>query len=48
MTRLPVAWTNVYAGGRVFYTTLGHPGDFQSEAFRRLLENAIRWAIDRN
>ena len=42
----PVAWTNVYQGGRVFYTTLGHPDDFQLDAFDRLLLNAIRWAIE--
>jgi type 1 glutamine amidotransferase len=43
----PVAWTNTCQGGRVFYTTLGHPGDFQLEAFNRLLENAIRWVLQR-
>jgi nicotinamidase-related amidase/type 1 glutamine amidotransferase len=42
----PVAWTNNYQGGRVFYTTLGHPGDFQIEAFNRLLLNAVRWAVE--
>jgi hypothetical protein len=42
----PVAWTNTYEGARVFYTTLGHPGDFQIEAFNRLLSNAVRWALD--
>ncbi len=41
----PVAWTNSYLGGRVFYTTLGHPGDFQLEAFNRLLANGVRWAM---
>jgi hypothetical protein len=41
----PVAWTNTYGDGRVFYTTLGHPGDFQIEAFNHLLRNAIRWAL---
>ena len=41
----PVAWTNTYQGGRVFYTTLGHPGDFPAESFNRLLLNAVRWAI---
>jgi hypothetical protein len=41
----PVAWTNSYAGGRVFYTSLGHPGDFQGDAFPRLLRNAIDWAL---
>jgi len=41
----PVAWTNATAaGGRVFYTSLGHPQDFEIEAFRRLLRNAIFWA----
>jgi hypothetical protein len=41
----PVAWTNTYQGGRVFYTTLGHPGDFRIPAFTRLLVNAIHWAL---
>jgi nicotinamidase-related amidase len=40
----PVAWTNTYRGGRVFYTSLGHPEDFKQPAFRRLLSNAIVWA----
>lgn len=43
----PVAWTNTYQGARVFYTTLGHPGDFQIEAFNRLLLNAIHWSLGR-
>lgn len=42
----PVAWTNTSSGGgRVFYTSLGHPDDFKSQAFRRLLKNGIEWAI---
>lgn len=41
----PVAWVNRRAdGGRSFYTSLGHPDDFATPAFRRLLANAIRWA----
>jgi nicotinamidase-related amidase len=43
----PVAWTHTYQGGRVFYTTLGHPGDFQMEPFNQLLLGAIRWALER-
>ena len=41
----PVAWTNtsVY-GGRVFYTSLGHPDDFESAAFHTMLVNAMLWA----
>jgi len=41
----PVAWTNSYEGGRVFYTTLGHWDDFKNRSFNRLLKNAIRWAL---
>ncbi len=41
----PVAWVRTYKGGRIFYTSLGHPDDFQHAAFRRLLTNAIRWAL---
>jgi len=43
----PVAWTNTYQGARVFYTTLGHPGDFQIGAFNRLLLNAVHWSLGR-
>lgn len=42
----PVAWTwkNRY-GGRVFFTTMGHPEDFEVEAFQRLLVNAVYWCL---
>ncbi len=43
----PVAWTNVHRGGRVFYTTLGSPADFETPAFRGLLLNALLWAVDK-
>jgi type 1 glutamine amidotransferase len=44
----PVAWTRAYGPkrARVFYTSLGHPQDFEEPAFRRLLLNAIQWALD--
>jgi len=35
----PVAFTNIYCGGRVFFTMLGHPDDFKSELFCKLLVN---------
>jgi len=42
----PVAWTNIRnGGGRVFYTSLGHVGDFKIPAFRKLLKNGIAWAV---
>jgi type 1 glutamine amidotransferase len=43
----PVAWTWQHRGGRVFYTSLGHIEDFQVEALRRLLVNAVFWCLDR-
>ncbi|HZN60241.1 MAG TPA: isochorismatase family protein [Planctomycetota bacterium] len=43
----PVAWTNAYRGGRVFYTSLGSPSDFEQGAFRGLLVRAIFWAMER-
>ncbi|MBL7038530.1 MAG: isochorismatase family protein [Pirellulaceae bacterium] len=42
----PVAWTATYNGGRVFFTTLGHPSDFKNEAFNELLLGGIRWTLD--
>ena len=45
--REPVAWTHTSpGGGKVFYTSLGHPYDFTVTQFRRMLRNAIYWAVD--
>jgi type 1 glutamine amidotransferase len=41
----PVAWTKVTRKQRVFFTTLGHPKDFEVESVRRLLINGIYWAL---
>jgi type 1 glutamine amidotransferase len=42
----PVAWTNLpKTGNRVFYTSLGHPEDFEIPDFRRLLVNGMVWAL---
>ena len=41
----PVAWTNTFKKARVFYTSLGHPDDFQVPAFNRILVNAIQWVL---
>lgn len=41
----PLAWTNTSKyGGRVFYTAMGHPDDFNQPAFNQLLKNGIYWA----
>jgi type 1 glutamine amidotransferase len=50
--REPLAWTRQLKrddGGvqRTFYTSLGHPKDFEKEGARRLLVNAIYWALGR-
>ena len=43
----PIAWTRTTAhGGKVFYTSLGHPGDFDSPQLPRLLLNALRWCLE--
>jgi len=39
------AWTNEW-GGKSFYTSFGHPGDFAEESVNRMLINAICWAVD--
>ncbi len=44
----PVAWIwQTKQGARSFYTSMGHPEDFQSEPFQRLVVNAIFWALNR-
>jgi type 1 glutamine amidotransferase len=50
--RQPLAWTRelpAKGGGkqRIFYTSLGHPRDFTMEGPRRLLVNAVYWALGR-
>lgn len=41
----PIAWTRMHGSSHVFYTSLGHPSDFEQPQFRILLANAIRWAL---
>jgi type 1 glutamine amidotransferase len=43
----PVAWVSEKDHRRVFYTSLGAPGDFEIPQFRKLLVNGIFWALDR-
>ena len=43
----PVAWTRMAGKSRVFYTSLGHPTDFDLPQYTRLLENGIEWALGR-
>lgn len=42
----PVAWTFTREdGGKTFYTSLGHPKDFEQPGFVRLLVNSLRWGV---
>ncbi len=40
------AWQNEW-GGKVFGTSFGHPADFASPGFTRMLLNSVHWAVDR-
>jgi len=43
----PLAWTRVYGPqqARIFYTSLGAPEDATQPTVRRLVVNAVRWAL---
>jgi len=41
----PVAWTNRHRESRVFYTSLGSVDDFENPQFRKMLVNAVFWAM---
>jgi type 1 glutamine amidotransferase len=43
----PVAWTHTYGPNKakVFYTSIGHVDDFKNHEYRRMLSNAIGWAM---
>ena len=46
----PIAWARMAGRSRVFYTSLGHPVDWDDTRplFRNLLLNGIRWALGGN
>ena len=41
------AWTRLYKGGRIFYTSLGSPEIFHDSGYRRMLANALFWTAGR-
>src|SRR5665213_2267848 len=44
----PVAWTfQTKQRARAFYTSMGHPEDFQVESFQRLVVNAVFWCLQK-
>jgi len=42
----PVAWTRMSGASKIFYTSLGHPADFEMQEFISVLTGAIKWALD--
>jgi type 1 glutamine amidotransferase len=44
----PVTWIRDYKGGRIFYTSLGHPKDFEDANFLRMLTNAVFWTAKKD
>jgi len=45
----PIAWTHVYAGGRCFYTAIGHTErEYSRPWFRQHILGGIRWAAGRD
>ena len=43
----PVAWTNEYHGGRIFYTSMGNGrAAFQQPWFRQMVINAVFWGLE--
>lgn len=41
----PIAWVRNAGSSKVFYTSLGHPTDFQTPEFNKLIINGIKWAL---
>ncbi|MEW5853164.1 MAG: ThuA domain-containing protein [Myxococcota bacterium] len=41
----PLAWTQTYGQGRVFYTALGHGAVWDDANYRRHVLGGIRWAL---
>lgn len=42
----PVAWTNMYGKGRVFYSTLGHTEEsWEDPDIKKMYFEAIKWAL---
>ncbi|MCM8535504.1 MAG: ThuA domain-containing protein [Lentisphaeraceae bacterium] len=40
-----MAWTREVSGQKVFYTSLGLPGDFKDTNFLTMIQNAINWSV---
>lgn len=43
----PVAWTRKVGEAKIFYTSLGHPKDFEIPQVNRLISNALDWLVEK-
>jgi uncharacterized protein len=41
----PATWARNYGKGRVFYTSMGHDGIWQTPTFKQVLMSGINWAL---
>lgn len=44
---MPVAWTRVHRGARLFHLALGYAYDLEKPSFRRIVANALRWVSEK-
>lgn len=44
---MPVAWTRVHRGARLFHLALGYAYDMEKPSFRRIVANALRWVSEK-
>lgn len=44
---MPVAWTRVHRGARLFHLALGYAYDIEKPSFRRIVANALRWVSEK-
>jgi len=44
---MPVAWTRVHRGARLFHFALGYAYDMEKPSFRRIVANALRWVSEK-
>lgn len=42
----PVAWVRNVGNAKIFYTSLGHPKDFEIPQVNKLLVNALEWLVE--
>lgn len=44
---MPVGWTRVHRGARLFHLALGYAYDMEKPSFRRIVANGLRWVSEK-